>query len=161
MAIDGTITLQTALNDRRTVGINTAANLAANLAVAIPFTDGAGANQGNVLYQGSLVMTAGAYNIDLNGLLTDTYGSQVNMLRVKGILYYNTSTHVHTIGAGTNPWITLLNSTGTLTIPPGGAFAAVTPDATGWAVTAATGDVLKTLGTGTDTFQIVILGSST
>jgi hypothetical protein len=161
MAIDGAITLQTNLNDRRTVGVNaTSVNIPANLSPSATFSDGAGALQGNVLYQASLALTAGTFNLDLNGVVTDPWGTTVAMLRVKGILVFNTGATSLVVGAGTNPWLTLLNSTGTITLPPGAAFAAFTPDAAGWAVTAATGDILKFAGTGTATFQVIVLGAS-
>jgi hypothetical protein len=160
MAIDGTMTLQTALNDRRTVGINTSANIAANLTTSATFADGAGALAGNVLYQASLALSGGVYNLDLNASVTDSYGSTVTLLRVKGIHVYNTGATSLTVGNGTNPWVTMLTGTGTIILPAGAAFAAWTPDATGWTVTAATGDILKFAGTGTATFQVVVLGAS-
>lgn len=161
MAIDGTITLQTNLNDRRTVGVNsTSVNVPANLTLAPTFSDGAGALQANVLYAGNLALSAGTNNVDLNGVLTDQWGSSVALLRVKGIMVVNTGATTLTVGAGTNPWATFLNSTGTITLPAGAGFAALTPDATGWTVTAATGDILKFAGTGSATFQLVVLGAS-
>lgn len=160
MAIDGTITLQSAFNDRRTVGINTAANIPANLTLSATFADGAGALMGNVLYQGSLALSAGVYNLDLNAVLTDSYGSTVNMVRVKAIMIFNNAATTLTVGNGTTPWVSFLTGTGTLILPAGAAVAAFTPDATGWTVTAATADILKFAGTGTATFQVVILGAS-
>jgi len=161
MSIDGTVTLAVNANDRRTVGINTGANLPANFTPSQSFTNGSGAGQANVLYQGQLSLSAGTYNVDLNGILTDSYGTLVSLLRVKAIIFQNNSaSNPMTLGAGTNPWITFLNSTGTITLPAGAAIAAFTPDATGWGVLAATGDILKVVGTGTDQFTIIVLGAS-
>ena len=161
MAISGSMTVAANLNDSRTVGVNaTSVAIPANLSPSATFTDGAGALMGNVLYQATLALSAGVYNLDLNGVVTDPWGSTVSMLRVKGILVYNTGATSLTVGNGTTPWVTFLTGTGTLILPPGAAFAAFTPDATGWTVTAATGDILKFAGTGTAAFQVVILGAS-
>lgn len=162
MAVSGTMTLSATLGDSRVVGVNaTSVNIPANLQPSATFSDGAGALQGNVLYQATLALSAGVFNLDLNGVVLDAWGTTVAMLRVKGILIFNNGATALTVGAGTNPWATLLNATGTITLPPGAAFAAFTPDAAGWTVTAATGDILKFAGTGTATFQVVILGAST
>lgn len=161
--IDGTVSVQFTANDRRTVGVNTSANLPVNFQPSIAFTDGAGADQANVLYQGQISLSGGAYNLDLNGVLTDSYGTMVSLVRVKGILVKNNSTsNTMTFGAaGSNPWVGLLNSTGTFTLPAGAFALFATPDATGFTVVAGTGDILKVAGTGTDTFTVIVLGSST
>lgn len=161
-SIDGTVSGAFTANDRRTVGLNTTANLPVNAQPAIAFTNGAGANQAKILYQGNLSLSAGTLNVDLNGVLTDSYGSTVSLVRVKAIYLKNlSSANSMTFGNGTNPWATFLSGTGTITLPPGAWVMAATPDATGWAVTASTGDILKAAGTGTDSFAIVVLGSDT
>jgi hypothetical protein len=161
-SIDGTVAVAFQANDRRTVGVNTNANLPVNLTPSVVFSNGSGASQASVLYQGSLSLSGGVYSVDLNGTLTDSYGSTVNLVRVKAIAFQNNSaSNSMTLGNGTDAWATLLNSTGTLTIPPGGWFVFSTPDATGWTVTASTADILKVAGTGTDGFTIVVLGSAT
>jgi hypothetical protein len=161
-SIDGVISFAFQVNDRRTVGLNTSANLPVNTAPSISFTNGAGAGQAKILYQGNLTLSSGTLSVDLNGVLADSYGSTVSLVRVKGIFIKNTATTPLVVGAaGSNPWNTLLNSTGTLTLPASAWVAAATPDATGWAVTASTGDLLLFTGTGSGTFQVVILGSDT
>ncbi len=160
-SVDGVISAQVQLNDRRSVGINTNANLSVNAAPSLAYTDGVGANQGNIVYQASLAMTSGAYALDLAGAVADSYGTTVAAVRIKGIYVKNTSAHTITMGAGSATMTTLLNSTGTLTLPSGAFFCAGTPDATGWVVTATTADTLNFTGTTTDTFQVVILGGKT
>lgn len=161
MAISGTVTASVNMIDARTVGVSsTAVGIPANLAPAITFADGAGAGLANVLYQATLALSAGVFNLDLNGVVTDPWGSSVALLRVKGILIYNTGATSLTVGNGTTPWVTLLTGTGTIILPPGAFFLASTPDATGWTVTAATGDILKFAGTGTAAFQVIIFGAS-
>lgn len=161
-SIDAVISAGFTANDRRTVGINSNANIPVNSQPSITFANGSGAGQASVLYQGKLSLSGGAYSLDLNGVLTDSYGSSVALVRVKAILLQNNSaSNSQTFGAAaSNAWATWLNSTGTITLPPGAWVVAATPDATGWGVTAATGDILKVAGTGTDQFTVVLLGSS-
>jgi hypothetical protein len=162
MAIDGTVSIGFVGNDRRTVGINTGANLGVNFQPSITYADGVGANQANVLYQASLALTAGVNNVDLSGVLTDSYGTSLTPARIKAWAFQNNSaTNSMTVGNGTNPWVTCLTGTGTLIIPAGGFFVFATPDATGWTVTAATGDILKVAGTGTDAFTLIFFGGKT
>jgi len=160
-SIDGAITISVGFNDRRTVGINTSANLPVNTTVTSTYTNGSGAGQAGVLYQGALALSSGAYSLNLTGTLTDSYGSAVNLVRVKAIYIKNTGATALTVGNGSNPWVTFLTGTGTLILPPGAWVAAATPDATGWTVTASTAYVLQFAGTGSATFQVVVLGSAT
>lgn len=160
--IDGTASVQFQINDRRTVGLNSGVNISINPTPSITFANGTGANSANQIYQATRSLSSGADSVDLNGALTDAYGTSVALVRVKGLYLKNTSTtNSMTFGAdGSAPWSTLLNSTGTVTLPPGAFMLVVTPDATGWAVTATTADILKVAGTGTDSYQIAILGAT-
>lgn len=161
MAIDGTVSTTFNLNDRRTVGLTTSANLPVNTTPSFTYTDGSGALGANLLYQATRTFSGSTDNVDLAGVLTDSYGSTVTLVRVKAILIVNNSTtNTVTVGAGTNPWLTLLNSTGTVTLPAGAWFAAATGDATGWAVTAGTGDILKLAGTSGQTYNLIVVGAS-
>ncbi len=158
MSIDGTLTAQLVLNDRRSLGINPAGNLPVNTIAQTAFTDGVGANQANTLYQASLAMTSGAYALDLASATIDSYGTALAFVRIKGIYIKNTSIHTITFGAGTAPVVSLLNATGTITLPPGAWFLASTPNAAGWVVTATTADRINFTGTTTDTFEVAIFG---
>jgi hypothetical protein len=81
-------------------------------------------------------------------------------VRVKAIYIKNNGTATMTFGAGSNAWATMLNAAGTLKIPAGGFVLIATPDATGYTVTAATADLLNVAGTGTETYDIAILGAT-
>lgn len=162
MSIDGTIGFQFTANDRRTVGINTSANLGVNFQPSITYSDGVGANQANALYQASLALSSGTNNVDLSGVLTDGYGTVLTPVRIKAWGFQNNSaSNSMTVGNGTNPWVTCLTGTGTLIVPPGAFFMFSTPDATGWTITASTGDILKVAGTGTDAFTLLFLAGKT
>lgn len=162
MAIDGTFSAQVAVNDRRSVGLNTSVNIPVNVTPSVSFTDGAGANQANVLWQATRTFSGSTDDLDLNGVLSDSYGSSVAMVRVKGIYVKNNSASNNvTVGNATsNQWATFLNSTGTLTLPPGAFTVSATPNAAGWTVTASTGDILRIGGTSGQTYDIAILGAS-
>jgi hypothetical protein len=159
MSIDGSVGIQLTGNDRRPVGINPSVNIPVNFNPVIGFTDGVGANQANALYQGVLALTSGTLNIDLSGVLTDQYGTVLTPLRIKGWCLQNNGTATMTLGSGTNPWITAF--TGTIILPPGAFVLMGTPDATGWTITAGTGDILKVAGTGTDQMTFAFFAGKT
>jgi hypothetical protein len=162
MSVDASLSMGFIANDRRTVGLNTGVNIAASYSPSWSFTDGAGALQANIVYQSSAALVAGVANIDLSGSLTDSYGTSILSARIKAFYFENRSaSNIMTLGNATNPWITFLPSTSTAIIRPGGAIMVVAPDATGYAVTAATGDLFKVAGTGTDAFYFLFIGSST
>lgn len=162
MSIDGTASVQFQFNDRRSVGLNSNVNIPINPVPSAVFADGAGALQANQVYSASRALSGGADSLDLTGTaLKDAYGTSVALARVKAIYLKNTSTHSMTFGADANAWATLLNSTGTITLPAGAFIMVCTPDATGWAVTAGTGDILAVTGTGTDTYDVAIVGATT
>ncbi len=158
-AIDGTASIQLQINDRRSVGLNAGVNIPINPTPSITFADGTGANAANQVYQATRALTAGADSVDLAGTLTDSYGTTVALVRVKAVYVKNTGTTALTFGAGSNPFVGMLNSTGTITLPPGGFVLLATPDATGWTVTAGTGDLINFTGTGTSTYAIAVLGA--
>jgi hypothetical protein len=159
MSIDGTVSAGFVANDRRAVGINPSANLPVNYQPSVSYSNGSGADQASGLYQNTLALSGGALNVDLNGVLTDSYGTTVSATKLKAITITNNSaTNTMTFGnASSNQWIGLLNSTGTITLNPGASFVVMDPTSTGMVVTASTGDILKVAGTGTDTFTIMFL----
>jgi hypothetical protein len=161
MAITATVAGQFTGNDVRTLGL-ASPNISINVAPVVSFTDGVGANQANILYQASTTFSGTTASLDLNGVLTDSYGTTVSMLRVKAIYIENPSaTNTIVIGnAGSNPWATFLTATGTITLRPGAWFIAASPDATGWTVTAGTGDILLLTGTSGQPYKIAILGGN-
>jgi len=107
-------------------------------------------------------------DLDLAGVLTDAFGSALTFVRVKGIVISASSANSNNVvvgAAASNQWATLLNATGTITLRPGATFAAMSgsADATGMAVTAGTGDLLKVANSGAGTsvsYDIVIIGAS-
>ena len=165
MPIDGTISASFVINDRRTnVGLpgNTSGvTLTASRSPSITFTDGAGASAANKLYAATRTLSGSSEDLDLAGVLADLFGGTLTLVRIKGLYIKNTgNANIVVGGDATNPWATLLNSTGTLTLPPGAFILVGTPDATGWTVTAGTGDILQVAGTSGQSYEIAILGAS-
>lgn len=107
-------------------------------------------------------------DLDLAGVLTDVYGTALTFVRIKGIFISASSANSNNVvvgAAASNQWATLLNATGTITLRPGATFAAMSgsADATGMAVTAGTGDLLKVANSGAGSsvsYDIVIIGAS-
>jgi len=119
--------------------------------------DGTGADQADIVYFDSGTMVASAdLSLDLAGTLSDVYGDTVTAVRVKAIAVKNTSTTASVLklgggtgDAGTNAFASWLHRSGTsaagsegVLIRPGGVFLLWAPGATGYAVTAGTGDIL-------------------
>jgi hypothetical protein len=162
MATTGTISGTFNIKDIRTVGTVTNATIPVNWNPSSAFTDGVGALMGNVLYQNTLALSAGVYNFDLAGTLTDGFGTTMSLARVKALGFLNnSSTNTMTLGNHASAaFSTIWGLTGTMIIRPGGWMILTCVDATGYAVTATTADILKIAGTGTDTFSIYILGAN-
>ncbi|MFE5628474.1 hypothetical protein [Streptomyces sp. NPDC056543] len=106
--------------------------------------------------------------LDLAGVLTDVYGVALTFAKVKFIAISASSANSNNVVVGanaSNDWVGLLNAAGTLTLRPGASFCAMSgsADATGMAVTAGTGDLLKVANSGAGssvTYDIVIVGTS-
>jgi hypothetical protein len=160
-SIDGTISIGCQLNDRRTVGLNANTNIPVNATPSITYSNGAGANQANQFYQATRTFSGTTDAITVDATNKDSYGTTLAMVRVKAIFIQNTSTHNQTFFGGSNALVGPLGATSTVTLPPGGFACFATPDATGWTVTASTADVINATGTNADTYNIVILGSTT
>ena len=116
---------------------------------------GVGAGQADKLFYDERELTTGANEtLDLSGVLVDAFGDTFTIARIKAIALLAESAVVGTVAnttdltfgaAAANPWVAFLNSTGTVTLKPGGlVFACCGPaDAVGWVVTGGTGDQFK------------------
>ncbi|MFF9197337.1 hypothetical protein ACF09L_19225 [Streptomyces sp. NPDC014779] len=107
-------------------------------------------------------------DLDLAGVLTDVFGTALTFVRIKGLFISASAANTNNVvvgAAAANPWTTLLNATGTITLRPGATIAAMSgsADATGMAVAAGTGDLLKVANSGAGssvTYDIVVIGAS-
>lgn len=135
----------------------------------IVFANGIGANQADKRWSSggrSLTSTA-ADTFDLattGGNLIDFRGNTITFARIKGIAIFNNGPNMIQLGAGSNPLINWIGAAGDIVnIRSGGLFVLMAPDATAYAVTAGSADILRVLNSaaGTITYDIALLGAST
>lgn len=131
------------------------------------FTDGSGANQANKLFTDTRTLAASASeSLDLNGVLTDAFGAVLNFTKIRALIIAASAANTNDVivgNAASNGFVSWCGgATNTVTVKPGGLFMLVAPDVNGYAVTAATADLLKVLNGGAGTsidYTITILGS--
>ena len=128
--------------------------------------DGTGANQANAVWSDTRTLSASASEEhDLAGGLTDIYGTTRTFTIIKAIFVSAAAANTNNVlvgGSASNAFVNWVESaTDIVTVHPGGMMMVVAPDATGFAVTASTGDLLKVAnsssGTGV-TYDIIIVG---
>jgi hypothetical protein len=132
-------------------------------------TNGTGAGMADKVFHDQRTLTASSNeDLDLAGVLLDPLGGTLTFARIKGLIVAASANNANNVvvgAAASNAWATLLGATHTLTLRPGAMFAAFAgqADATGWAVTAGTGDLLRvtnSAGVTSVTYDIIIIGSS-
>ena len=135
--------------------------------------DGTGADQADLVwFDDASRAAAGTDSIDLAGVLTDVFGSAATFVRVKCVMFKNTSTtgaafEVGPGGAAT-PFqcglTTVLGATGNeaRAIPQGGGFIIWAPGATGFAVGAGVTDIFEVTETATfaGLYEIAVVGAT-
>jgi hypothetical protein len=130
-------------------------------------SSGTGLNQASNMFHDQRTLTASSTeNLDLSGVLTNAFGVVLTFTKIK-VLFVKAAvanTNDVLLGNGTNPFIGPFGAAGAsvVTVKPGGIALFIAPDANGYAVTAATGDILKVANSaaGTSvTYDIVILGT--
>jgi hypothetical protein len=149
-------------------GLGTA-RIPAGLSRAVTLASGTGAGKADKVFQARRTIAAsGTDDLDLAGVLTDALGATITFARIKGLFIAAAVGNTNNLVVGnstSNTWATLLNATGTVTLRPGAALAAVAgpADATAWGVTASTGDILRIANSGggsTVAYDICIVGAS-
>lgn len=132
------------------------------------FSAGAsGAGKADLLYSGTTTLAASATaNLDLAGVLTDPLGATLTFGHVKAIFIHASKANTNDFcigGAGTNAFVGPWGSaTDKVCIKPGGVYINADPGV-GWAVTAATADLLKQANSGAGSSvsaDVIIVGSS-
>lgn len=132
-------------------------------------TSGTGANQADVLWCDTRTLAkASAEALDLAGGLTDAFGTVLTMARVKGLLVAADAANTSAISVksvvtgpatGFSSWL-VADGDG-VSVRPGGTLLLVAPDATAYAVTAGTGDLLTVANPDADnaaTYTIALIG---
>ena len=118
-----------------------------NINQVVAFSEGSAANQAQYLYTAQPTIAAsGSSNIDLAGATTDALGATLTCTTVKFIYVKAAAANTNNVlvgGAGSNTFINWVgDATDIVVVKPGGFLLLVAPG-TGYAVTAATGDLLK------------------
>lgn len=138
-----------------------------NMTKQITLQDGTGLNSANRIWHDERTIAAsGTDDLDLAGVLLDPFGVAISLARVKGILVAASSGNANNVvvGAGSNPLINwMTGTTPAVVVRPNGLFVILAPDATGYAVTAGTGDILRIANSGAGssvTYQIVVIGAN-
>lgn len=134
----------------------------------VKLTDGSGLNQANLVFSDRRTIAAsGSESLDLAGVLVDALGATLTFARVKALLVSAAAGNTNSVlvgGAASNAWATWADAADNeIIVKPGGAFALIAPDASGYAVTASTGDILQIANSGSGTsvtYDIVIIGAS-
>ncbi|MFE6408155.1 hypothetical protein ACFVOR_14615 [Streptomyces sp. NPDC057837] len=142
---------------------------AQSLSRSMSLGSGTGAGKADRVFSDRRTLAASATeDLDLAGVLLDAFGSAITFARIKGLIIAAAAGNTNNVvvgAAATNAWATLLGATGTVILRPG-AFLAVgtgVADATGYAVTAGTGDLLKVANSGAGTpvtYDVHIIGAS-
>jgi hypothetical protein len=165
-SVAGTITVTTSLQESSGISGQQLA-MTPRQSVSISLGVGSGADQCSkfVAFTGSV--TSGApVSHDLTGGTTFydlTTGAPVAFSRIAGIIVFNdSSANVLQIGGGSNAFAHLATAhnvrPSTTTNP--GIYIALAPDATGFVVTAGTGDIFKVdASAGTVTYRVLMWGS--
>jgi hypothetical protein len=148
--------------------LGTAAFPAAVRALA-QLTSGTGAGQADLVFSDTRTLAASANeSLDLAGSLVGAFGATLTFVKVKGLFISADAANTNSVvvgAAASNPWATLLNATGTISLRPGSFFLAAAGqlDATGYGVVAATGDLLKVANSGGTTgvnYTVIVIGTS-
>jgi len=107
-------------------------------------------------------------DLDLSGSLTDTFGNSVALTSVRMLIVKADDGNTNDVlvgGAAANQFINWVsNSSDVVVVKPGGILLLFAPTASGYAVTAGTGDLLKianSAGTTGVTYDIYVGGIST
>jgi len=135
--------------------------------VSTEWISGTGDAMADLSFSDRRSAAAAADAIDLRGSLVGAFGNVLSFVEVKLILIVNratTSTHVLSVGAGSNPAFSgLFGATGDIIkVAAGGTFLWIAPyDGSGLLTTAGTADILTIdPGANTISYDIVILGAS-
>lgn len=130
------------------------------------FGDGTGADQAQKLWTDQRTLAASATeDLDLAGGVSDVFGNVLTFTKVKALVIKAAAGNTNNVlvgGASSNGFITPFGgATHTVTVRPGGTLVLIAPDATGYAVTAGTGDLLKianSAGSTGVTYDITVIG---
>ena len=129
---------------------------------------GTGANNADRIWHDQRTLAASATeDLDLAGTLVDVFGATVTFARIRAIIIAAASANTNNVivgNAASNGFVTWVGgATHTVTVRPGGFLCLANTDATAYAVTAGTGDLLHVANSGAGTsvtYDVILLGVS-
>lgn len=135
--------------------------------LSVDLADGAGLGQAAQIFSDSRTLAASANeNLDLNGSLTNAFGAVIAFTKIKALMVFASTANTNDVivgGAASNGFVSPFGAANnTVAVKPGGCLVLVAPDAGGYAVTAATADLLKIANGGAGsavTYDIVLIGA--
>lgn len=138
------------------------------LTKAIALSTGTGADQADLVWTDTRTIAAsGTDDLDLAGSLTGMLGGTLTFARIRAIYVAAATANTNNVligAAASNQFVGPFGaSTHTLAVKPGGVALLANRDTTGWAVTAATADLLRIANSGSGTgvtYDIAIIGCS-
>lgn len=141
---------------------------ALNYGKSVAWSNGTGNGQADKLWTDQRTLTASANeDLDLAGGLTDAFGAAITFARIKMILVVAAAANTNNVvigAAASNAFVGPFGAaTHTIHVRPDGMAVLACKDATGWAVTGGTGDLLRvanSAGSTSVTYDIAILGAS-
>jgi hypothetical protein len=169
MALETVVSLALAATLTKTADLGVIPKDPLDFSRRVQLRTGTAAGQADKLWYDERTLAASATeDLDLVGVLVDTFGATVTLARVKALVVAAATTNTNNVVVGnatSNAWAGLLSATGTVTLRPGAFFAACVSEAdgTGYAVTGGTGDLLKvanSAGGSTVTYQVIVVGAS-
>lgn len=136
-----------------------------NYSKAYTISNGTVADSANMIWTDTRTISAsGTDDLDLAGVLTDSYGGSITFTKIKGIIVSAAAgnTNLVLVGGGSANFINWVGAAGDIIkVRPGGVFALYANDATGYAVTATTADILEIANSSSGTsvtYDIVLIG---
>lgn len=143
-------------------------NISQNIGYAstTTLTNGTGADQANMIFTDTRTLAASnSEDLDLAGGLTDVYGTTITFTKIKGIIIKASSANTNNVVVGGDAsglvnWVG--NANDVINVRPGGMFCLMAPDATAYAVTGSTGDLLQIANSSSGTsvtYDIILIGT--
>jgi hypothetical protein len=144
------------------------ASVPLNVSRAYQTANGTGLGQADRIFHDRRTLSASANeDLDLAGSLTDPFGATITFARIKALLVAADTANTNNVivgAAASNQFLTWVGAgTHTVTVRPGGLLLLAAADATAYAVTAGTGDLLRianSAGGTSVTYDIVLIGAS-
>lgn len=141
-----------------------------NVRKAVQLTSGTGAGQADKVFSDRRTLAASAAeDLDLAGVLLDAFGAAITFARIKGMVISAAAANTNNVIVGnatSNGFVSWVGGAAhTVTVRPGGTLALIAGqnDATGYAVTAGTADLLHIANSGAGTsvtYDVVLIGAS-